>query len=29
MELIDIIFVVIAPLAIAFIVYDAMVDRSE
>ena len=29
MELIDIIFIVIAPLAIAYIAYDAIVDRIE
>ena len=29
MELIDIIFIVIAPLAIAYIAYDAIVDKIE
>jgi hypothetical protein len=29
MELIDIIFIVIAPLAIAYIGYDAIIDRID
>ena len=29
MELIDIIFIVIAPLAILYIVYDAIIDRID
>ena len=29
MELIDLIFIVITPLACAFILYDALLDRAE